>query len=295
MDERRKGLLLAAAAFTCWGLLSPGNEILLRQYSPMWLQAVRGGFAFLLPALYFGRKRIANAWRILRQPALFGALVVGTFLSFAFFVYSQTRIPAAYTTLGFYTAPLWTAIFGWLWLREQVGWSFVPAILGLGVGGWLALTGGGAVPAPDTWGMTLAIGAGLTWGMYAVLLRKHGKGLPWQDLLLASTLLGAIGFLVMAVATEPLPDFAAFTRETWVWTAIQVLVPTLAALAMFQSALRMAPSGEVNILVALELAATVFFAWWLLDFTFSPTELLGVWACLASVAGYLWWRSRPVS
>ena len=139
--------------------------------------------------------------------------------------------------------------------------------------------------------MTLAIGAGLTWGMYAVLLRKHAGGTDWRDLLLASTLLGAVGFLLMAVLTEPLPDVASFTAQTWTWTLIQVLIPTLAALAMFQSAVRLAPSGEVNILVALELAATVFFAWLLLDFAFDPVELLGVWICLASVAGYLWWRS----
>ena len=129
------------------------------------------------------------------------------------------------------------------------------------------------------------------WGLYAVLLRRHGGGHDWRDLLLASTLLGAIGFLVVAVATEPLPAFGTFTGNTWLWTAIQVLIPTLAALAMFQSALRMAPSAQVNILVALELAATVVFAAWLLDFTFAPIELLGVWICLASVAGYLWWRS----
>lgn len=290
--EHRRGLLLGAAAYTCWGLLSPGNEILLRDMTPMWLQAIRGGLAFLLPALYFGRKRIAKAVRILRQPQLFGALFVGTFLSFALFIWAQTRIPAAYTTLGFYTAPLWTALFGWLWLRENPGWAFVPAVSALSIGGWIALTDAGNVPGPDGWGMALAIASGLTWGVYAVLLRRHAKALDWQDLLLASTLLGAVGFLLCALVLEPIPDITAYSNTTWLWTGIQVAIPTLAALAMFQSALRLAPSAQVNALVALELAATVFFAWLLLNVAFGPVELLGIWICLVAVAGYLWWQSN---
>ncbi len=286
-----RGLLLAAAAFTCWGLLSPGNEILLREMTPMWLQTFRAVLASLAVLFWVGKPGLVGAWRILQDQKMFVALAMGTFLSFGFFVLSQTRIEAAYTTLGFYTAPLWTALFGWLLLREGVGVWFLPAVAVMLLGGWLALTGGGQVASPDALGMALAVASGAFWGIYAVLLRRDAGRLDWRHLLLASMLIGVGGFGALALYAEPLPDVAGFSATTWGWTLIQVAIPTLAALGMFQLSLRMVPAAQVNILVGLELAGTVFFAWLLLDFTFGALELAGVTGCLLAVSGYLWIRS----
>ncbi len=290
--SHRRGLLLAAAAFTAWGLLSPGNEILLRQYPPMWMQVARAVLACAVVLAFSRKGAVGRAVDILRNPAMLHALVWGTFISFALFAYSQTRVQATFTTLGFYTAPLWTALLGRWLLGERVGKGFAPAVVLLLAGGYFALTGGGSLPAPDVLGVALAIGSGASWGAYAVLFRKHAGTRDWRDLLLASMLLGAIGFTMVAAMTEPFPDLATFTAETWAWTAIQVAIPTLLALALFQAALRMAPAGQINILVALELAATVFFAWLILDATFSLTQLAGLAVALVSVSGYLWTRNR---
>lgn len=291
MDTRR-GVGYAIAAFCAWGLLSPGNEILLRQVTPLWLQSIRAGLATLALAIVWGPERLRGGWALLRTGPMFRALLLGTFLSFGLFVYSQTRIPAAYTTLGFYTAPLWTAILARPLLGERVGFWFGPAVGVLLLGGWMALTGAGDVPPPDTFGMILAIGSGAVWGAYAVLLRRDAGAVGWRELLIASMLLGLVGFTVLALLLEPLPRLGAWTQTTWAWTAIQALIPTVLALGLFQRALRLAPAGLVNILVAFELAATVFFAWLLLDFVFGPVELAGVALCLVAVSGYLWSRSH---
>ena len=291
MDTRR-GVAFAIAAFTAWGLLSPGNEILLRQVTPLWLQASRALLATVLLLVWWGPERLRGGWNVLRQGNMFRALLLGTFLSFGLFVFAQTRIPAAYTTLGFYTAPLWTAILARPLLGERVGWSFGPAVGLLLLGGWMALTGAGDVPPPDLFGMALAIGSGAAWGAYAVLLRRDAEDIGWRELLVASMVLGVIGFTAAALLFEPLPDITAWTDTTWTWTVIQAVIPTVLALGLFQRALRLAPAGTVNILVAFELAATVFFVWLLLDFTFGPAELAGVALCLVAVSGYLWLRAR---
>lgn len=291
MDTRR-GVAFAIAAFCAWGLLSPGNEILLRQVTPLWLQSVRALLATVLLLVWWGPERLRGGWNLLRQGNMFRALLLGTFLSFGLFVFAQTRIPAAYTTLGFYTAPLWTAILARPLLGERVGWAFGPAVALLLLGGWMALTGAGDVPPPDLFGMTLAIGSGAAWGAYAVLLRRDAGDVGWRELLVASMVLGVIGFTAAALLFEPLPDLSAWNDTTWTWTVIQAVIPTVLALGLFQRALRLAPAGTVNILVAFELAATVFFVWWLLDFTFGPVELAGVALCLVAVSGYLWLRAR---
>lgn len=289
----RRGLLLAIGAFVAWGLLSPGNAILLEQYPPMWMQVFRAGLATLFVLVWVGSKsldRVASLFQ--RRPAVFVALLVGTFISFGLFVFSQTRIPAVFTTLGFYTSPLWTAALARPMLGERVGWSFVPTVLALLGGGYLALTGGGLLPPPDALGMTLAVASGATWGLYTVLIRHHAPSIPWKDLLLASMLVGFLAFAVTAALTEPFPDVASFTTKTWVWTFIQVLIPTIAALAMFQTALRDAPAGKVSILVGFELAATLVFAMWLLGDRYTLLQWLGLAVVLVAVSLYLWGRAR---
>lgn len=291
MNDARRGIAFGIAAFSAWGLLSPGNEILLRQFTPMWMQVARAGVATVIVLAFAGKGSLGRAVDVLRDPKMLQALVWGTFVSFALFAYSQTRVEATFTTLGFYTSPLWTAMLGRALLGERMGRVFLPAVALLLVGGYLALTGGGALPNPDPLGILLAIGAGATWGVYAVLFRRHSGNTDWKDLLLASMVLGLLGFTAVAAVTEPLPDVAAFTGTTWLWTVIQAAIPTILALALFQSALRLAPAGQVNILVGFELGATVFFAWLLLDDSFTVTQLIGLGLALAAVTGYLWLRS----
>lgn len=293
MTERR-GILYAAAAYTCWGLLSPGNEILLRHWTPMWMQVARSAIATALLWAWLGRDGMQGAMDILRRPRPLAALFWGTFLSFAFFILAQTRIPATFATLGFYTSPLWTAMLGRLWLGERMGKAFFPTVIVLLAGGYLALTGGGELPPPDVLGMVLAVGAGAAWGVYAVKLRQARGELEWKPLLLASTLLGTLGFLLFAAMTEPFPDVATFDREAWVWMGIQVAIPTLAALAFFQAALRHAPAGHVNIMVAFELAATILFVHLLLDARFSTLQFIGLAVVMVAVATYIWLRDRTV-
>ncbi len=281
-----RGLWLAAGAFTAWGLLSPGNEILLRQITPLWMQALRALLAGAI-VLALWPRRFRAAIGLLGDKRILFALVWGGVVSFTLFGYAQTRIPAAFTTLGFYTSPLWTGLFAWWLLREPLGKTFFPAALVLLGGGWVALTGGGAVP-PDAWGMVLAIASGATWGVYAVQLRRHASHVDWRNLLLAALILGAVVFTVLALMFEPMVAPRQWTRETWVWTVVQAVVPTIVALGLYQASLQRAPASKVNLLVGLELASTLVFAALVLDAHFSWIQLGGVALVLAAVTAHLW-------
>lgn len=288
-----RGLLLAATAYLCWGLLSPGNEILLREVTPLWIQAIRSVLAATILALWLGPRGIRGAWAALQHPRLRAGLFYGTFVSFMLFILAQDRIPATYATLGFYTAPLWTAVFARLWIQERVGPWFLPAVAAMGFGAWATLTDAGTMPWPDPWGVTLAVGAGATWAMFSVYLRRSSADVPWKDLLLASMLMGVPLFLLVAGIFEPLPTPGAWSGETWLWTGIQVAIPTLLAMGLFQLALRHADAGQVNILVGVELAGTVLFAWLLLEARFSLLQLSGLGLVLVAVSGYLWSMQTP--
>lgn len=284
----RRGLAFAAGAYLCWGLLSPGNEILLRQVTPLWMQAIRSIIAAVALAAWLGPRGLRGAWQALGHRRLRWGIFYGTFVSFTCFVLAQDRIPATFATLGFYTAPLWTAILGRWWLGERIGVWFLPAVLAMGIGAWAALTGGGALPWPDPVGVGLAIGAGMAWAVFAVYLRRSSAEVPWKDLLLASMLMAVPLFLLIAAVFEPLPSLADWTAVTWRWTFIQVAVPTLLAMGLFQLGLRHAPASQVNILVGLELLGTVVLAAILLDARFTPIQLGGLALAMVAVTGYLW-------
>ncbi len=283
--DRRRGILLAAAGFTCWGLLSPGNEILLRQYDPLWMQVVRSVLASTVLIAWVGMDGLRDALRVFRHRRLRLALFWGTFISFALFALAQDRIPATFATLGFYTSPLWTAVFG-RFFGERLGPWFAPSILAMLFGAWLALTDAGTA-WPDWLGMAMAVGAGATWAVFAVLLRRSSADVEWKPLLLASMLLATPLFIVLALVFEPWPAWGDFTQETWFWTGVQVAIPTLLAMGLFQNALRYAPASQVNLLVGCELAGTVVFAYLLLGARFTGLQLMGVLLVLLSVTFYL--------
>jgi DME family drug/metabolite transporter len=291
----RRGLLFAAAGYASWGLLSPGNEILLVQQTPMWMQFIRSLIASIVLVAWLGVPGIKAAWKALHHRRLRIGLFMGTFLSFALFALSQDRLPATFATLGFYTAPLWTALLGRMWLGEQVGKWYLPAVAFMGLGAWLALTGGGALPWPDGIGLAMAIGAGLTWAVFSVMLRRSSADVEWRALLLASMMLALPLFAVLAVVFEPTPILANWDALTWRWTFIQVAIPTLLAMGLFQLALRHADASKVNLLVGLELAGTVVFARILLGDQFTGLQLLGIVVALAAVSAYLWQTSRPAA
>lgn len=295
--SHRRGLLLAAAAFTSWGLLSPGNEILLRQMGPFWMQTIRSLLASIVLAAWIGASGMREARQVFRHPRLRTGLFFGTFLSFGLFAMAQDRIPATFATLGFYTSPLWTAALGHRILGERVGPWFIPAMAAMFVGAWMALTGGGAQALPDVLGLVMAVGSGLTWAVFAVMLRQSSAEVAWKPLLLASMAMALPLFIILALVFEPVPDVSGWVAATWQWTVIQVAVPTILAMGLFQVALRYAPAGQVNLLVGLELAGTVFFAWLLLDARFDAVQLAGIVTVLVAVSGYLWQRtsSAPVA
>ncbi len=288
----RRGLLLGAAAYAAWGLLSPGNELLLREFDPLWLQAIRGVAAALVLAPLLSRADWRAVASYTGRLDLLTLAVMGNGISFTLFVLGQTRLPATFTTLGFYTAPLWTALLGWMWLREPVGKVFGATLAVLLVGGWMTLGRPGLDGASvDLIGVALAVGSGASWAAYTVMLRKH-DALPFKPLLWFSLAAGGAWFLLGAMLFEPLPALGSVSASGWGWTVIQLLVPTLLALGLFQASLRHAPAARINVLVGLELAGTVFWAWVLLDARLDLVQSIGLALVLGAVSVYLWVRAR---
>lgn len=288
MQRRVAGLWLGAAAYASWGLLSPVNKRLLDDFEPMGLNAVRFLFAMVAILPWLGWSGLRESIRLMRNRQVVAANVLAN-LSLALFAYSLVRLEPTYSTLGFYTAPLWTAALAHVRLGERVGPWFVPAAIGLLGGGYLALFGFDATAEGlDAIGMALAIGSGVAWAFYAVHLRRHATSIPLKPLMGVSYLVGFVFYAALALLVEPTPSLVGLSQATWGWIAVMVALPTLAAFILFNAAVQRSPASQVNILIALELAFTVAFAWLLFGEDFTVVQLLGLLVALASVSGYLW-------
>ncbi len=296
MDRRQAaGVGLAVAAYASWGLLSPLSKRLLEDFEPLGVNAVRFAIATVAILPWLGRDGLRESLRTLaRKEVLWVNLLANG--SLTLFLYSLVHLEPTFSTLGFYSAPLWTALLAGLVLKERVGPWFAPAAAGLVAGGYLTLFGPHAPgPGLSAWGMALAVGSAVVWAWYTVALRRHAPGLPLKPLMGASFLFGAVYYGVLALAVEGVPNVLHQEAATWGWVALHVAFPTLAAFILFNAALQRAPAGPVNILIAMELAFTVVFAWLLFGEDFTAWQLGGIGLALASVSGYLWsqWRRTP--
>jgi drug/metabolite transporter (DMT)-like permease len=293
IPNRVQGILLGFLAYASWGLLSPVGKHLLGHFAPMGLNAVRFVLATLVLLPLLGTVAVRDALRLLaRREVLWANLLANVSLSL--FLYSLTALPPTYSTLGFYTAPLWTAALAGLLLKERVGPWFLPAAAGLLAGGYLTLFGLAAPPAGfSAWGMALAVGSGLVWAYYAVALRKAAPGIPLKPLMGASFLFGALYFALLALALEGPPALLHQDAGTWGWMALYVAVPTLASFILFSAALQRAPASTVNLLVGAELGFTALFAHLLFGDAFTAVQVLGLGIVLGSVTAYLAVQARP--
>jgi drug/metabolite transporter (DMT)-like permease len=287
---------MAFTAFACWGFLSPISKRLLQDFGPLQLNTVRFLLATIAVLPWLRWSGVKDSLRILaRREVLWFSLLANA--SLAVFIASLVTLRPAFSTLGFYTAPLWTAAFAAVALKERVGIWFAPAVAGILVGGYLALFGWAAPGAGfSALGMALALLSAVFWAWYSVELRRHAPHIELKPLMGASFLFGTLFFGALAVVShEGLPDMTRLSMPTWGWLGVQLLFPTLASFILFNAALQRAPASQVNILVAAELGFTILFSWLLFGERYSAAQLAGLGLVLVAVSGYLWSQGRTAA
>lgn len=284
-DSAAAGLAMASTGYVLYGLLGPVGKLLLPDFPPMALNAWRAVLGLLVMSVIVGPAAIREGLRLLRDWRLMVLVVIGGGINFTFYFLALERIDATYVALGFYTAPLWTAGVAWFWIKERTGWLFLPTVAVMLAGGYLAL--GGVSGGVDRLGLALAVFTGLLWAVYAVGLRVHAPGLRLGPLMWASFAAWTIYFIPVMLVVEGVPTLPTGTAP-WAWMALYVAGPTVGATLLFNASLQRAPAAAVNLLVGLEVAFTVPFAWLLVGERFTLLQLAGVAVVILAVTAYLW-------
>ncbi|MFP4672800.1 MAG: DMT family transporter, partial [Desulfohalobiaceae bacterium] len=223
---------------------------------------------------WHSRRFFLNTLRIQGGAAFASGTMFG--LSGAGFVLSIMHTHVANTVLIFSTAPLFAALFTWIFLRERIGvatWLAILAVM-LGVG----LVFKGSLQAANISGDLFALAAAMTVGGNFTLLRRN----PDLD---RAPLVAWGGFISAAVAlfwSSPL----SLPVQSYLVFALMGLLQMPLALLLLAVATRMLTAPEVSMVLLLEAVLGPFWVWLILGETPPEATWLGGTIILGTLGLY---------
>ena len=263
LDTLSISLLLACCLF--WGFQQVLVKATLVEVAPAFQASLRFAGATLLLLLWC-------AWRGVKLFAADGSLRAGLLAGSLFAVeFACIYVGLQYTsasrlTVFLYTSPFWVAILLPFWVKSET----------LRPGQWMglacafaavafALREGFSAGAASTWvGDTMALVAGMLWGLTTVVIRASSLAKVSAEKLL---------FYQVAVSTLALPVLSLALGEAWVWSfspfaitslVLQTVVGAFASYLAWMWMLGRYPATKISVFVFLTpLFALLFGAWWL--------------------------------
>jgi len=170
------------AIFLCAVLWSTsGLFIKLVDWHPMAIAGGRSALAalFLLALRFFApgrRKRMNSARMTAKDFLVLSACGLCYAATMILFVIANKLTASANAILLQYTAPVWAALLGWLFLRERPRWEHWCAMALVCLGMLLVFSGG--LASGSMLGDVVALISGLTFGANSVVMRTRKDGNP---------------------------------------------------------------------------------------------------------------------
>ena len=288
-------LLFCVAA---WGTSFIATKVALRELSPVsvvWLRFLIG--VIILGAAVYSRKQLSlPGWKDLGYFALLG------FIGITFHQWLQStglQTSQATTTAWIVaTTPIFIALLGWLFLKENLGWLRTAgiALAALGVllvvskGNLTSLTSGHFGSPGD---ILILIGAP-NWAIFSVLSRSGLKRYPAAPMMFYVMATGWLfsSVLFLAVRGQAGPGFSEFTHLTlngWLGVGFLGIICSGFAYVFYYDALQVIPASQAGVFLYLEPLVTLVVAAIILGEPLLLVSLLGGAVILAGV----WMVNRP--
>lgn len=201
---------------------------------------------------------------------------------------------AAVATVLVYCSAAFTAILGWLLLKERLGVVKLVVVMASLLGCFFVSgASSSGVWGSNVEGIVIGVLSGLSYAGYGLMGRSASqRGLnPWTTLLYSFSFAGVFLF---AVNLLPLPLPGAATNITelfWLggsisgWMILFLLAagPTVIGFGLYNVSLSFLPASVVNLVATLEPVFTAAIAYALLDELLSTTQMYGGLIIIAAV------------
>jgi drug/metabolite transporter, DME family len=284
----RRGLTLIILAAMLWGTTGLTSKVLNRLSA---VDALSVGALRLItasPALLLLAQTLTpgSLWPLLKREwravLILGAAMAGYNGSF-FAALARTSVTAG-TLLALCSAPLFVAVLARLFLSEPLTRPVLLA-LAAGLSGTILLVGGQGgrdlLRFDYAVGNALALAAGISYAVYALVGRAKTHGAPPVSL-------AALSFTTAAVLLTPfaLANSLRLPTNFPAWMAVLYLglVPTALAYALYLRGLRSVPATVASISTMTEPLTASLLAALFLGERLTPSGLLGAGLLLSSLA-----------
>ncbi|NHM33267.1 DMT family transporter [Neobacillus terrae] len=188
--SRTRTVFLLVFLVIVWGVNWPLSKMALHYTPPLLFAGVRtflGGLILLIFALpRYKKLHLKENWHF---------YIVSAFLNIVMFYGLQT-VGLGYMPAGLFSAivfiePVLLGIFSWIWLGESMyGLKIIGLILGFA--GVATISSGGFTGAISVFGIILALGSALGWGLGTVYVKKIGKRVDSLWMVTLQLLIGGI-------------------------------------------------------------------------------------------------------
>ena len=261
-----------------WGASFMFQRVAAPEFGALTLAELRLAFGalVLLPFLWRARDRFpARRWPML---ALLGA--INSAVPFALFAWASQHAPAGIVAITNAMAVLFTALVGFLFFHEAIGWRRGAALLA-GFAGVVVLASGKSAGASLGWAVVAGCVAAFLYGVSVHLLRRHLAGLP--PAAVAAATLGCATLLLAPFALAHWPAAPVSGRAWFSALMLGVMCTGFAYALYYRLVQRVGPSRAVSVTYLVPLFA-VGWAWWLLDEPLTLTMAISGALILGSVA-----------
>ena len=272
--------LEALFAVVVWGANFVATKDVVGEISPVTIIWLRFGMGFLILGA-------ATAWRkqfALPQKSEWAYLALLGFIGITFHQWLQATglITAAATTTAWIVAtiPIFTAILGWLVLREKLGWLAIVGIVLAAFGVLLIVSKGNlsALAAGNfgTPGDFLVLISAVNWAVFSVLSRRGLASQPAARMMFYVMFFGWLFTSLWLFGFGPgLSEIPQLSTRGWGnILVLGIFGSGLAYIAWFD-ALREIPASRLSAFIYIEPLVTVLVAALWINETISAASLIG--------------------
>lgn len=278
-SSRLRPTLSALFAVIIWGGTFVATKVALGEVSPVTIVWIRFGIGVIVLGLtVLVRKQFALPAR-----SDLPWLILLGFIGVTFHQWLQaTGLQTARATTTAWivaTIPVFTAILGWLVLKEKLGWLRISGILIAAMGVILVVSNGDfralITGKRGTLGDILILISSLNWAVYTILSRRELARHPAARMMFYVM---SFGWLFTCLwIFGPGPGLSELPRLTTSgWTAILILGVFGSGIAYiaWYDALQAIPATQLGVFINIEPLITMLFAP-IIGETFSPLSLVG--------------------
>lgn len=201
---------------------------------------------------------------------------------------------AAATVLG-YSSSAFTALLGWILLKESLDMPKIIAVV-LSISG-CALVANAIDPAAwalNAGGIWAGALSGLSYALYSLMGRYSSqRGInPWTSLFYSFAIAGLFMLAANLKLGQVLPGGAERGSDMlwlgsawkgWAVLAVLAMVPTLMGFGLYNVSLQYLPSSVANLIMTSEPIFTAIIAYFMFGETFAPIQMVGAGLILAGV------------